>query len=114
MERNWPGDVAFNPNGNNAAKSTTATFSTAGSYTLTVTAKDAGNLTGAKTVTVNAESPAVTIVSSVSDGGQSQVGCGLGTAVVGLLAAFLAALLSLTRYANQPVGKTQPPSVPRA
>ena len=47
-----PAPVAFSANGTNAAASTAATFSKAGSYALRVTATDAGGLTGTADVTV--------------------------------------------------------------
>ena len=40
-----PAPVTFSVNGNNVAKSSTATFTKAGNYTFQVTIKDAGNLT---------------------------------------------------------------------
>ncbi|HYO10252.1 MAG TPA: hypothetical protein VER17_14890 [Tepidisphaeraceae bacterium] len=43
----------FGANGTNAAKSTVATFSTAGNYTFQVTATDAGGLTTTGSVTIN-------------------------------------------------------------
>jgi len=51
-----PAAVTFSANGTNAAKSSTATFTKAGSYSLQVTVKDQGNLTviSAVAVTVNA------------------------------------------------------------
>jgi hypothetical protein len=50
-----PATVSFSVNNSNAAKSTVATFSKAGSYPMLVTITDAGGLTvtSAKTVTVN-------------------------------------------------------------
>jgi hypothetical protein len=50
-----PAGVTFSANGTNAAKTSTATFTKAGSYSFQVTVKDQGNLTvtGAVTVTVN-------------------------------------------------------------
>jgi hypothetical protein len=46
--------VSFSENGTNSAKSTVATFSTAGSYTLQVTMTDIGGLTTTSSVTVTA------------------------------------------------------------
>ena len=48
-------DPTYSANGSNAARSTTATFSRAGTYTFLVTVRDGGNLTatGSVTVTVN-------------------------------------------------------------
>jgi len=62
-----PASVAFSANGTNAAKSTTATFTKAGSYTLQATAKDQGNLTATSSigVTVN-QTPTSIIVSPAS------------------------------------------------
>ncbi|MBX7098444.1 MAG: DUF2271 domain-containing protein [Myxococcaceae bacterium] len=58
-----PGNVAFSPNGTNAAKNTTATFSAAGSYALTVTLTDAAGLkvTSAVNVTVTASVASVAV-----------------------------------------------------
>jgi hypothetical protein len=44
--------VTFSTNGSNAAKTTTATFTNAGSYTFQVSVKDAGNLTATSSVSV--------------------------------------------------------------
>lgn len=58
-----PGNVAFSPNGTNAAKGTTATFSAAGSYALTVTITDAAGLktTSAVNVTVTSSATSVSV-----------------------------------------------------
>ena len=58
-----PAAVTFSANGTNAAKSSTATFTKAGSYTLQVTVKDQGNLTvtSAVTITVNATLTSVAV-----------------------------------------------------
>jgi hypothetical protein len=58
-----PAAVAFSANGTNAAKSTTATFTKAGSYSLQVTIRDAGGLTvtSAASVTVNQTTTTVTV-----------------------------------------------------
>jgi hypothetical protein len=50
-----PAPVTFTPNGTNAAKNTTAIFSAAGSYTLTVTIQNpgGGTVTSSTTVTIN-------------------------------------------------------------
>jgi hypothetical protein len=50
-----PGTVTFSPNGTNAAKNTTATFTAAGSYTLTctITNTGGGSTTSSTSVTVN-------------------------------------------------------------
>jgi len=58
-----PAAVTFSANGTNAAKSTTATFTKAGSYSFQVTVKDQGNLTAtsAVTVTVNATSTSIAV-----------------------------------------------------
>jgi PKD repeat protein len=47
-----PAAVSFSPNGTNAAKNSTATFTKAGSYSFQVTIKDAGNLTVTSSVNV--------------------------------------------------------------
>lgn len=47
-----PAPVTWSPNASNAAKSSTATFSKAGSYDLVVTARDASGLTAQSTVNV--------------------------------------------------------------
>jgi hypothetical protein len=58
-----PATVSFSANGTNAAKSVTATFTRAGSYTLQATIRDQGNLTATNTVTftVNQTLTSVTI-----------------------------------------------------
>jgi hypothetical protein len=48
-----PGAVSFNPNNNNAAKSTTATFAAGGTYNFQVTLRDTQGLTVTSSVTVN-------------------------------------------------------------
>jgi uncharacterized repeat protein (TIGR02543 family) len=62
-----PAAVTFSVNGTNAAKTTTATFTKAGSYTLQATAKDQGNLTATSSlvVTVN-QTPTSIVVSPTS------------------------------------------------
>lgn len=70
------GGATFGPNGSNAAKSSTATFSRPGSYVLRVTATDAGALSASRdvgltviaTLTTTAVSPAAATV--VSGGSQ--------------------------------------------
>ncbi len=69
--------VSFSENGTNAAKATTATFSAAGSYTFTVTIRDAEGLATAGTVAVFVEQTATSFAitpgsATVSKGG-SQV-----------------------------------------
>ena len=61
-----PAPVTFSVNGTNAAKSTTATFTRAGAYTLRVTARDAGGLTAVSnvSVTVSATAASVTVAPS--------------------------------------------------
>src|SRR5262249_42104516 len=58
-----PAAVTFSPNGTNAAKNATATFTKAGTYSFQVTIKDAGNLTvtSGVSVTVNATVTSVTV-----------------------------------------------------
>jgi hypothetical protein len=62
-----PAAVTFSANGTNAAKSSTATFTKAGSYNFQVTVKDQGNLTvtSAIAVTVN-QTPTSIVVSPAS------------------------------------------------
>jgi hypothetical protein len=62
-----PATVTFSANGTNAAKSSTATFTKAGSYNFQVTVKDQGNLTvtSAIAVTVN-QTPTAIVVSPAS------------------------------------------------
>jgi outer membrane lipoprotein-sorting protein len=72
-----PAVVAFSPNGANAAKNTTATFTKAGSYGFQVTIKDAGNLTvtSSVNVTVNQTLTAITVspaTASVNTGATQQ------------------------------------------
>jgi hypothetical protein len=55
------GTVIFSPNGNNAAKSATATFSSAGDYTLTVTVADGDGLTTSSSVPVRVKQTATSI-----------------------------------------------------
>lgn len=69
-----PSGVSFSPNTTNAAKSSVATFSAAGSYTLTATATDPDGSTasGSVAVTVQSSASAVTVSpasASVSKGG---------------------------------------------
>lgn len=72
-----PAAVVFSPNGGNAAQAATATFSAAGSYTLTVTVADSGNqsVQGSVAVTVaqTATTLAVTPSSAVVAPGGSQL-----------------------------------------
>ncbi|HWC29074.1 MAG TPA: LamG-like jellyroll fold domain-containing protein, partial [Dehalococcoidia bacterium] len=68
---------AFSPNGTNAAKNSTATFTRAGSYSLRVTIRDAGNqtVTSDVSVTVNQTLTSITVApasASVSSGGTQQ------------------------------------------
>ena len=56
-----PATVAFSANGNNAAKSSTATFMAAGSYIIQCTITDAGNLTVASSVTVIVDQTATNV-----------------------------------------------------
>ncbi len=59
-----PAAVTFSANGTNAAKSSTATFTKAGSYTLQATIRDAGNLTVTSSVAVTVNATLTTIVVS--------------------------------------------------
>jgi hypothetical protein len=58
-----PATVTFSPNGTNAAKTATATFTVAGTYTLTVTISDLGGLsvTSSVNVTVTAANQPPTV-----------------------------------------------------
>jgi len=56
-----PDAVIFNVNGSNAAKNSTATFSKAGSYTLTASLTDAGGLTATSNVNVVVDQTLTTI-----------------------------------------------------
>ncbi|HEX2959156.1 MAG TPA: malectin domain-containing carbohydrate-binding protein, partial [Chitinispirillaceae bacterium] len=53
-----------NTNGNNAAKTTTATFTKAGNYEFQVTVKDAGNLTAVSTVQITVDQTLTAVVVS--------------------------------------------------
>lgn len=69
--------VAFSPNGDNAAKSSTATFGAPGVYPLLVTVKDASGLTATSTttVTVNVAVASVTVTpqtGTIAPGGTLQ------------------------------------------
>lgn len=77
-----PAAVSFSPNGNNAAKNSTATFSAPGSYTLTVTATDGPGLTATHSVNVTVVSTPASIV----------VSPGNATVPVGQTQAFVAAV----------------------
>ncbi len=59
-----PAPVLFGANGNNAAKSTTASFSKAGSYSLSVSIKDAANLTVTSVVGVVVNQTATAVMVS--------------------------------------------------
>ncbi len=59
-----PASVSFSANGTNAAQSTTATFSRAGSYSFQVTAKDPSGLTATSGVTVLVNQTATTLLVS--------------------------------------------------
>jgi hypothetical protein len=72
-----PGTVTFSPNGTNASKNSTATFSAAGSYTLTATIRDAGGLTTTSSVGVTVSQTLTTVTvtpssASVAVGGTQQ------------------------------------------
>jgi len=56
-----PAAVTFSTNGTNAAKASTATFSKAGAYTFTATAKDPSGAIGTKTVAVTVTQTAGTL-----------------------------------------------------
>lgn len=55
------GAVTFSPNGSNSAKTSTATFTRAGAYTLRVTATDAGGLSTTRDLSVNVTQTLTTI-----------------------------------------------------
>ncbi|HXU63931.1 MAG TPA: malectin domain-containing carbohydrate-binding protein [Polyangia bacterium] len=57
-----PAAVTFSANGTNAAKSSTASFTKAGSYTFQVTVKDQGNLTVTSSVAVTVNQTLTSIV----------------------------------------------------
>jgi hypothetical protein len=59
-----PAAVTYSANGNNAAKNSTATFSMAGSYTFTVTLRDAQNNTATSSVTVTVNATLTTVAVS--------------------------------------------------
>ena len=59
-----PAAVTFSANGTNAAKTSTATFTKAGSYSFQVTIKDQGNLTVTSAVTVTVNQTLTSIVVS--------------------------------------------------
>lgn len=59
-----PASVAFGANASNAAKTITATFSKAGSYTLQVTVKDQGNLSATSAVVVTVAQTLTSVVVS--------------------------------------------------
>jgi autotransporter-associated beta strand protein len=61
-----PGPVVFSPNGNNAAKSCTATFAEPGIHTLTVTVTDGPGLSASSSVSVNVIATPATIAVSPS------------------------------------------------
>lgn len=59
-----PAAVAFAPNGNNAAKSSVATFSRPGVYSVVATVRDAGGLSTTSTVAVTVQASLTAIVIS--------------------------------------------------
>jgi hypothetical protein len=59
-----PATVTFSANGTNAAKNAMATFISAGAYSFTVTALDAGGLSGTSTFTVNVAATPTTVDTS--------------------------------------------------
>ena len=59
-----PAAVTFSANGTNASKNTTATFTKAGSYSFTVTIKDAQGLTVTSSTTVTVSQTATTVTLS--------------------------------------------------
>jgi hypothetical protein len=67
-----PAAVGFSANGTNAAKSTTATFSAAGTYALQVTMKDQAGFTGISSITIHV--PSATLPAGWSDNDIGQPG----------------------------------------
>jgi hypothetical protein len=61
-----PAAVTFSPNGTNAAKNTTATFSAAGAYTLTVTLRNPGGGSTTSSTPVTVDQTATSVVVSPS------------------------------------------------
>lgn len=61
-----PAPVTFGMNGTNAAKATTAAFTSAGNYTFQVTVKDQGSLTAVSSVTATVSQTLTSIVVSPS------------------------------------------------
>ena len=61
-----PSPVSFSPNGTNAAKSSTAAFSAAGSYSITATITDGGGLTATSSVGVTVQQTLTIAVSPSS------------------------------------------------
>ncbi len=59
-----PAPVTFSANGTNAAKSVTATFAAAGTYALSVTVRDAANLTATSSVTATVNQTVSTLAVS--------------------------------------------------
>jgi Bacterial Ig domain len=59
-----PAAVTYSVNGTNAARATTATFAMAGSYTFTVTLRDAATLTATSSVTVTVNQTLAAVVVS--------------------------------------------------
>jgi MYXO-CTERM domain-containing protein len=56
-----PANVTFSANGTNGAKASTATFTAAGTYSFTVTIRDAAGLTTTSTVTVTVQQTAAAV-----------------------------------------------------
>src|SRR5262249_31061143 len=74
-----PAAVTYSANGSNAAKTTTATFQKAGTYTFTVTIKDAAGLsmTSSVVVTVTQTLTSISVTpatATVATGGTQQLG----------------------------------------
>lgn len=59
-----PAAVTYSRNGTNAAKSATATFTRAGAYVFTVSARDAGGLIGTRTVNVTVSATPTTLAAT--------------------------------------------------
>lgn len=81
-----PAAVSFSANGTKAATPSTAAFTRAGSYILTVMASDAGGLSASRSVDVTAEVLVLAVVEGqADDDGGSHGTCG-GRGVLGLIA----------------------------
>jgi hypothetical protein len=86
-----PATVTFSASGTHAARSTIATFVAAGTYTMTVTVRDAGNLTATRSVTVTVrQTPATVTVSPAAVSVATGANATLGVVVLDQFAAAIA------------------------